>query len=217
MNCYKLAQNQDFEDCLAGAMAALLAIAIADTAGKRLSSMPAAPPPPSSSGAAAAVAEEKWATADVGRFLTALKAQLVYWAPLLSKLTQGEEANEEALVLAVEQRLSTSTSGSGGGGGKKSKAKSQFRVDEAEAARQFPRVLQMLYGDGESGVVSEEGILRWAANKRLEQTQQQEAGEGEDMTLFELKGTHDFLEWLEASEEEDSEDEDADDDEDSDE
>ena len=114
MNCYKLAQNQDFEDCLAGAMAALLAIAIADTAGKRLSSMPAAPPPPSSSGAAAAVAEEKWATADVGRFLTALKAQLVYWAPLLSKLTQGEEANEEALVLAVEQRLSTSTRGSSG-------------------------------------------------------------------------------------------------------
>ena len=169
VNCYKLAQNKQFEDCLTGAAAALIAIAAADADTKRGVG--------SSDG-------EAWSTADVGRFLTALKAQLAYWAPLLAKLTQREEANEEALVAAVERRL--------------------LDAANPSQAHQFPRILQMLYGDGESGVVSEEGILRWATTKR------EEGGGEEEMALFKMKGTQDFLEWLE---DEDDDDDDDDDDE----
>ena len=58
----------------------------------------------------------------------------------------------------------------------------------------------MLYGDGESGVVSEEGILRWATTKR-------EEGVGdEEMALLKMKGTEAFLEWLEDEDEEDDDD-----------
>ena len=58
-------------------------------------------------------------------------------------------------------------------------------ADETQAAKQFPRILQLLYGDGETGMVSEEGILAWAATKRATKG---EAG-ALSLELFEMKGT----------------------------
>ena len=73
MNCYKLAQNKSFDECLIGAANAILSLSV----------------DPSGSGTAV-------------QFLTKLKQQLSYWKPLLRKLTQGEPVNEVAWVKAVE-------------------------------------------------------------------------------------------------------------------
>ena len=93
MNCYKLAQNRAFEDCLNGTMAALIAIAMAAAAAPTTTT--SLPPPPGGDGAAAAAAAGRdggsagvWSTSQVGKFLTVLKAQLAHWSFLLGKLTQ---------------------------------------------------------------------------------------------------------------------------------
>ena len=72
VNCYKLAQNKSFDECLIGSANAILSLSVDPNGGTAV------------------------------QFLTKLKQQLLYWKPLLRKLTQGEPANEVAWVKAVE-------------------------------------------------------------------------------------------------------------------
>jgi translation initiation factor eIF-2B subunit epsilon len=59
VNCFKLAQNKTFDECLSGAVAAILSLAIVP------------------------------GDDNAGKFLIRLKAQIQHWSPLLKKLTQG--------------------------------------------------------------------------------------------------------------------------------
>ena len=84
VNCYKLAQNRGFEDCLAGVAAAMLHLAAENTDGSVVS-WPAWSWEPRT-GAVFLLGPTMWC-AQV-KFLTQLKAQLGHWKKLMGKLTQ---------------------------------------------------------------------------------------------------------------------------------
>ena len=155
LNSYKFSQNATYSDCT---MAATLAILDRMQITKAMSD---------------------------GKLVGALKARLEYWAPLLQKMSIGQE-EEKSIVLALERAAT-----SGGEIGEKLSDGPSFRF-----------LLQTLHDEE---IVSEEAILSWAAERKA-QSEDSPIGK-----LFRLQSIQDFLEWLEEESEDDDDEEDEDD------
>ena len=155
LNSYKFSQNATYSDCTMGATLAIL---------DRM--------------------QITKAMSD-GKLVGALKARLEYWAPLLQKMSIGQE-EEKSIVLALERVATTE-----GEVGEKLSGGMSFRF-----------LLQTLHDEE---IVSEEAILSWAEDRKSEPEDSQLG------KLFRLQSIQDFLEWLE----EESEDEDDDEEDDS--
>jgi len=183
VNCFKLAQNQSFQHCLAGAAQALLTLAS---------------PPQTAAGGGGGGAGAK-------AFLGSLKAQLAHWKKLLSKLTQGPD-EEAAFVGAVEKcLLGDKAVEAQAPGFSAATASSQTSFLASVVGPHFAVVLKLLYDEE---TVSDEGILLWASNRKADLANGS-VGEGAQK-LFRQPSTTAFLEWLE---EDDDSEEDSDDDE----
>jgi translation initiation factor eIF-2B subunit epsilon len=146
LNSYKFSQNASYADCT---MAAILAIL-----------------------------EKMQITEDTsdGKLVGTLKARLEFWAPLLQKLSIGQE--EEKAVIHGLERAATAE----GQVGEKLSSGLSFRL-----------LLQTLHDEE---VLGKEAILAWAEERKGE------AADSPLGKLFRLQSIQDFLEWLEEEEEE---------------
>mmetsp|Transcript_23648 Transcript_23648/g.33192 ORF Transcript_23648/g.33192 Transcript_23648/m.33192 type:complete len:791 (-) Transcript_23648:646-3018(-) len=127
-----------------------------------------------------------------GKLVSSLKELLSHWAPLLQRMSIGLD-EEKSIIGAVEKAALD-----GGEMG-----------DALSKEPSFRYMLQTLYDDGD-GVVSEEAIMSWAADRNNEDP------ESPRVKLFKQEKTQEFLEWLQEesdddSEEDSSEEEDSDD------
>mmetsp|Transcript_12603 Transcript_12603/g.19532 ORF Transcript_12603/g.19532 Transcript_12603/m.19532 type:complete len:802 (-) Transcript_12603:3-2408(-) len=115
-----------------------------------------------------------------GKLVSSLKGLLSHWAPLLQRMSIGLD-EEKSIIGALEKAALD--------GGEKG--------DTLSKEPAFRYMLQTLYDDGD-GVVSEEAIMSWAADRNNEDA------ESPRVKLFKQEKTQEFLEWLQEESDDDS-------------
>mmetsp|Transcript_18544 Transcript_18544/g.23883 ORF Transcript_18544/g.23883 Transcript_18544/m.23883 type:complete len:233 (-) Transcript_18544:257-955(-) len=159
LNSFKFSQNASYSDCTKAAILAILEIM-----------------------------EITKDTTDA-KLVAEFKSLLEHWAPLLQKMSIGQD-EEKAIVLGIER-----TATSGGEIGEKLSSGNAFRF-----------LLQTLYNED---VVSEEAILAWSEDRTAEIDTDPSSAR---VQLYQQQPVQEFLKWLVA--EESSDDDDGSDDED---
>ena len=158
LNSFKFSQNASYSDCTTAAILAIL--------------------------------EKMEITKDTGdaKLIADFKSFLEHWAPLLQKMSIGQD-EEKAIIVGIEK---VATEGGEIG-------------DKLSSGNSFRFLLQTVYNED---VVSEEAIVSWSEERKAEA-----GSDSARARLFQQDSVQEFLEWLLAD---DSSDEDGSDDDDSD-
>lgn len=152
LNSYKFSQNATYSDCTMAATQTVL--------------------------------ERLGITPDMsdGKLVSGLKNKLVFWGPLLKKMSIGQ-AEELAIIYAIE-RAATSQIGDEPTG----------MAQKLSSGLSFRFLLQTLHDEE---VLSEQTLLSWAEQRKSEKDSSPLG------KLFRLQSVQDFLEWLEEGDDDD--------------
>mmetsp|Transcript_18742 Transcript_18742/g.44198 ORF Transcript_18742/g.44198 Transcript_18742/m.44198 type:complete len:751 (+) Transcript_18742:108-2360(+) len=156
LNSFKFSQNASYSDCTTAATLALL--------------------------------EKTNITTSMtdAKLVTEFKSFLEHWAPLLQKMSIGQE-EEKAIVVAIETAAT-----SGGEMGEKLSSGNAYRF-----------LLQLLFDED---IVSEEAFLDWSSERKNEIATDASLPR---VKLYMQESVQDFLEWLAESDDDDDDDDDS--------